>query len=84
MFKSLFCNLHEVSYKIWKDKPISKGDILALMHVVLWRQNKTKHTLNPTLIAQKYLKRIFLMKRDIICLSPSDGDVNTERAKISI
>ena len=32
MFMFLFCNLHEVSYKIWKDKPISKG---ALMHVVL-------------------------------------------------
>ena len=25
MFKSLFCNLHELSYKIWKDKPVSKG-----------------------------------------------------------
>ena len=25
MFKSLFCNLHEMSYKIWKDKPISRG-----------------------------------------------------------
>ena len=29
MFQSLFCNLHEVSYKIWKAKHISKGLVLA-------------------------------------------------------
>ena len=27
--KSLFCNLHEVSYKMWIDKPISKGAIFG-------------------------------------------------------
>ena len=30
MFQSLFCSLHEVSYKIWKAKHISKGPVLAL------------------------------------------------------
>ena len=36
-FKSLFCNLHEVSYKIWKDKPISKGGhFWSLIDVVLY------------------------------------------------
>ena len=30
LFKSLFCKLHEVSYKIRKNKPISKGPFLVL------------------------------------------------------
>ena len=31
MFESLFCSLHEVSHKIWKDKPISNRAIFCLI-----------------------------------------------------